>query len=509
MRDKTLQSKYLESCDTVMPEKKLLPFVLVIFGGTGDLSRRKLLPALCDLYLKGILDTDFMVLGIGSRKITEADYRDMAEKHILKYCLDEQTGARCREFVDKLFYLAHDFNSSENEKDICDCLQQLNEKLPDGERNMVFYLAVPPKLLPGIAERLSRFDICRDREHSKIIVEKPFGYDQSSAHALNMVLAKNFEEKQIYRMDHYLGKDTVQNIMFFRFGNGIFEPLWNRSYIDYVEITVAEDIGVEERGAFYEQTGVIRDMVQNHVIQLLALVAMEPPVGFEPQFIRHELLKVYRTIRPFSPEDLKLCTCVGQYGKGVENGKEVRAYRQENNVSPDSNTPTFFAGRFYIDNWRWADVPFYLRAGKRMTKRLSEIVVHFKQPPLRLFGRVCDPIEAGALVLMISPEEEICLRINVKYPGAVNQPHPVDLRFNYAQSFQMKTIPPYERLLQDCIRGNPTLFPTKEGIEAMWSVVDPIIDYWAEKKVPVYTAGTWGPSEAKDLIERDGFSWSD
>jgi glucose-6-phosphate 1-dehydrogenase len=343
-------------------------------------------------------------------------------------------------------------------------------------------------------------------------VEKPFGHDRKSAVELNRLIARAFDEKQIYRIDHYLGKETVQNILFFRFANSVFEPLWNRRYIDHVQITVAESIGIENRAQFYEKAGVVRDIVQNHMMQLLSLVAMEPPIGFEADYIRDEKVKVYRTIRMMDKDYIDRFTVRGQYGAGEINENKVLAYRDEKDIAPNSNTSTFFAGKLYIDNWRWAGIPFYLRTGKRLKRRITEISIHFKQPPLKLFSTVCETREPNVLVLGVQPQEKIILHFGVKHPGIGNQLYPVNMSFNYGGDFPgaVHFPQPYERLLLDCMKGDQTLFARQDGIEAMWDIVDPIIKRWEENpatEFPNYVAGTWGPEKAEELIGNEGRQW--
>jgi len=401
-----------------------------------------------------------------------------------------------------------DLQSDESYKQLC---RHIGEISPEPQTaSVVFYLAVPPGLVQPIIERLFARGLCTRATEPKIIIEKPFGSDKASASALNEFILKHFKESQVYRIDHYLGKETVQNILFFRFGNSIFEPLWNRRYIDHVQITVAEDIGIESRGGLYDSAGVVRDIVQNHIMQLLALVAMEPPAGFDANLVRDEKVKVFRAIRPMSDEYIDEFMVRGQYGPGEVGGKAVRGYREEEKVPGDSNTPTFFAGRVYIDNWRWAGVPFYVRTGKRLAGRVTEICVQFKQPPLRLLGRTCDIIEANSLVLSIQPKEEMSLQLNVKQPGVGNEPFAINMNFDYAKSFEMRTRPAYERLLLDCFKGDLSLFARSDGVEAMWEVVDPIISRWESmpaKDFPNYDAGSAGPAESADLMEADGRVW--
>jgi len=354
--------------------------------------------------------------------------------------------------------------------------------------------------------------LCRGIFSVRVIVEKPFGQDRKSASELNNLIAKVFDENRIYRIDHYLGKETVQNILFFRFANSIFEPLWNRRYIDHVQITVAESIGIENRSKFYEKAGVVRDIVQNHMMQLLSLVAMEPPISFEADHIRDEKVKVYRTIRIMDKDHVDRFTVRGQYGAGEINEDKVLAYRDEKGIAPNSNTSTFFAGKLYIDNWRWAGVPFYLRTGKRLKRRITEISIHFKQPPLKLFSTVCDIKEPNILVLGVQPQEKIILKFGVKHPGIGNQLYPVNMNFNYESDFpgDVHFPLPYERLLLDCMKGDQTLFARQDEIEAMWAVVDPIIKRWEEipaAEFPNYRAGSWGPERADELIRSEGRQW--
>ncbi len=505
-------NNYVQFCE-ILPEKfGIEPFTMVIFGGTGDLSKRKLLPTLYHLCYDQNLPDEFSIIGFASSERSDEEYREIAKEAIEDFGKDPIRKKCWEKFRKNLFYVYGKFDDENSYRKLSQRLGEVTKTTKKGTREIIYYMAVPPQFLPDIMERLSFCNLCKGMFNTRLIVEKPFGQDRASAADLNRLIAKAFDESQIYRIDHYLGKETVQNILFFRFANSIFEPLWNRRYIDHVQITVAETIGIEDRARFYEKAGVVRDIVQNHMMQLLALVAMEPPIGFEADFIRNEKVKVYRTIRSMDEEYIDKCTVRGQYGAGTSTGKEVAGYRNEKDTSPDSNTPTFFAGKFYIDNWRWADVPFYLRTGKRLKKRVTEISIHFKQPPLRLFSTTCEIREPNLLVLGVQPYEEISMHIGVKHPGIGNQLYPVNMDFNYERDLQGDVhFPlPYERLLLDCMKGDQTLFARQDGIEAMWSVVDPIIKRWENTPAPEfpnYSAGTWGPEKANDLIQTDGRRW--
>jgi glucose-6-phosphate 1-dehydrogenase len=503
-------SPFLQTCDIQVPESQVKPFILVIFGGTGDLSKRKLLPTLFYIFRQDELPKEFAILGIARSKMTDDQYRDLIKRDLQESSEEPLEESKRTDFSNHLFYLSADSSRDESYLSLRKKMDQLMNQIAGDSRDIIYYLAVSPQIAPVIIKGLKRHDLCRGTFNTKIIVEKPFGKDRQSAVELNKILTDAFEERQIYRIDHYLGKDTVQNILFFRFSNNIFEQLWNRHNIDSVQITVAETLGVENRGAYYEQTGVVRDMVQNHILQLMGMIAMEPPIGFEADYIRDEKLKVFLAFQPFRENDIDQFTVRGQYGPGKVNGKEVQGYREEEEVAPESNTPTFFAGKFHIANWRWAGVPFYIRTGKRLAKRSTEIAIQFKQPPLRLFGRTCDTLDPNILLLTIQPEEKICLRFGVKYPHSENQIHTVNMVFSYQETFKMKDYHPYERLLIDCMKGDLTLFVREDAIEAMWHIVDPIIARWESivpDHFPNYEAGTWGPEEANRLLERDGRQW--
>jgi glucose-6-phosphate 1-dehydrogenase len=508
----TGESGYSRFCE-ILPEKvDIEPFTMVIFGGSGDLSRRKLLPTLYHLCHDQNLPDEYSIMGVASSARSDDEYRELVRKSIDQFSEGSVNWSCWEEFSKHLFYIQGNFDDNNTYTKLSKRLEEISGFTAKGTREIIYYMAVPPHFLPDIFERLSLCNLCRGIYDTRVIVEKPFGRDRESAAGLNNLIEKAFDESQVYRIDHYLGKETVQNIIFFRFANSIFEPLWNRRYVDHIQITVAESLGIENRAKFYEKAGVVRDIVQNHMMQILALVAMEPPIGFEADYIRDEKVKVYSTMRPMNGEYIDRFTVRGQYGPGTTGGVEVPGYRDEKDTAPDSNTPTYFAGKFYIDNWRWAGVPFYLRTGKRLSSRITEISIHFKQPPLKLFSSTCEIREPNQLILGIQPYEMISLNLGVKHPGIGNQLYPVNMSFNYEKDLQGDVhFPlPYERLLIDCIKGDQTLFARQDGIEAMWSVVDPIIERWENTpapKFPNYSAGSWGPEKADKLINSDNRQW--
>ena len=494
------------------PERKPDPCVVVIFGASGDLTKRKLLPALYHLQQSGLLPKEIAVVGVARRSLEQSFAPDMKEGIIAGGGVKEDEPALAP-FVEKISYHAMNFDDDGGYAALKDLLAQIDEK-QGTKGNRLFYLATAPEYFADIINSLGKHEMNKPADGSatwvRTIIEKPFGHDLESARALNDDVNKVFAEDQIFRIDHYLGKETVQNILVFRFANGIFENVWNRNYIDHVEITAAEAIGIEGRGPFYETAGALRDVVQNHVMELLSFVAMEPPVSFEAEAVRAEKVKVWRSIQPIHPAD----TVRGQYGPATVDGKQVAGYRQEERVHPRSQTETYAALRLEIENWRWAGVPFYIRAGKRMAKRVTEITIMFKQPPLSIFkdeeGKGAEGIRSNVISMRIQPDEGITLRFGAKLPGPDMQISPVNMNFSYAEAFGASSANGYERLLLDAMLGDATLFAHRDGVEATWALITPILEDWAKnpiKDLPNYAAGTWGPSTSDAMLKADGRKW--
>jgi glucose-6-phosphate 1-dehydrogenase len=490
----------------------------VIFGAAGDLTRRKLLPALYNLKANGLLPDDLAVIGVARRPKTHEQFREEQSAEIRQFATREVEDRLWAELRDALYYQPGDARDPETYGKLAALLQDVDARHARTGR-VLFYLAVPPEFFADIAERLGHAGLLREEgtRWRRVIVEKPFGRDLESARDLNQRLRAVLEERQIYRIDHYLGKETVQNIMVFRFANGLFEPVWNRRYIDHVQIAVAEAVGVEDRGGYYEQAGVLRDMIQNHMFQLLALVAMEPPSSFEADAVRDERVKVLKSIRPMAPEDVLRHTARGQYGAGEVGGEPVPGYRDEPKVAPASATETYAAVKLDVENWRWAGVPFYLRSGKRLARRTTEIMIEFRRPPLLLFEdaapqSICEQLEPNRLVMHIQPEEGIAIQMKAKRPGPVMDLHTVKLDFSYKDFGDTGGATGYERLLCDCMVGDTTLFHRADMVEAAWKIATPILDVWQSlppRDFPNYAAGTTGPAAADQLVERDGRRWRD
>jgi glucose-6-phosphate 1-dehydrogenase len=500
--------------ETRPPGLRPEPFALVIFGATGDLTARKLLPALSDLAALGRLPENYYIVGVGRREWSEDHFRQQMRAAVNGHGRLPRDGKDWESFARRLHYSRLNTSQPPDYQGLRQRLQALDREHGTAG-NYVFYLSVPPDLYPKIVQHLGGAGLATpdrtNRAWRRVVIEKPFGHDAASARKLNTCVQEVFQEEQVYRIDHYLGKETVQNLMVFRFANGIFEPLWNRNFIDHVQITVAETLGVEHRAGFYETAGAVRDMIQNHLLQLLCLTAMEPPASFEAAPVQGEKVKVVQAIRPLNAQPLEEVAVRGQYGPGRLNGEEAVGYRQEPNVHPHSNTETFAALKLELDNWRWAGVPFYLRTGKRLPQKNSQISVQFRDAPLHLFA--CTPMgpcEPNLLALRLQPDEGIGLRFIAKEPGLQVVGRSVQMDFSYHGSFESDSPSAYETLLLDCLEGDRMLFARGDWVEAAWGLLDPLLKAWAEtppKDFPNYAAGTWGPAEAQAAIQRGGRRW--
>jgi glucose-6-phosphate 1-dehydrogenase len=486
------------------------PCIVVIFGASGDLTKRKLVPALYNLSRENLLPASFSVVGTARTEISHDAFRSGMKESVQEFSESGGDAAGWDSFASGMFYIATDPSKPETYDQMKALLEQI-DKDRGTSGNRLFYLSTPPNLYPEIIRMLGEKGMSHPEKGNwiRIIIEKPFGRDLESAKSLNAEVLKVFHEDQVYRIDHYLGKETVQNIMVLRFANRIFEPLWNNRYIDHVQITAAESIGVENRGGYYEQAGAMRDMIQNHMLQTLTLIAMEPPVAMEANAVRDEKTKVIRAIRDINLEDVPWYVVRGQYAAGSVGGKKVPGYRQENGVNPNSKTETFAAFKFLIDNWRWADVPFYVRSGKRMPKRVTEVAIQFRRVPHLLFKKDTGPMEQNQLIVRIQPDEGVSLKFGSKLPGQAIQIRPVSMDFQYGTSFGKRSPEAYERLLLDALLGDSTLYARGDQVELSWELVMPILESWqtSSDEIPKYEAGTWGPQEAEDLIERDGRKW--
>ncbi len=489
------------------------PAAFVLFGATGDLAHRKVVPALFQLWRTHLLPHEFQIVAVGRRPYTDESFRDEIKKSLDQFSrvqpVDPETWS---DLAERITYHRGDFDDPNMFQGLADRLDKLDEDL--GTRgNRIFYLATQPSQFAEIVAGLGRVGLDHERHDGgwrRVVIEKPFGHDLESAIRLNREVGKVFRERQVFRIDHYLGKETVRNLMVFRFGNGIFEPIWNRRHIDHVQITVAESIGIEGRGAFYEETGASRDFLQNHLLQLLSLVAMEPPATFEADALRDEKVKVIRAVQELNPDQVQRDVVRGQYGPGWVSGKPVIGYRQEEDVNPESETETYVAARLLVDDWRWSGVPFYLRMGKRLPKRATEIAIQFKDVPHRLFRDSATDPEPNLLAMRIQPDEGIMLRFGAKVPGLGVDIRNVTMDFTYGSAFQVDSPDAYETLILDALLGDASLFTRADEVEEAWSIVDPIIQAWAEEGppgFPSYEAGTWGPEAADDLLAREGRRW--
>ncbi len=486
--------------------------VLVIFGAAGDLTRRLLLPALANLHRSGLLPEKFAILGVARTALSDEVFRHDVEEDLKCFATAKLEDADIAWFAGRAYYLAGDFADPATYARLGERLKEIAARHETGE-NCLFYLATPPQVFALIPEQLAKAGLTRKKENGwrRVIVEKPFGTDLQSAQALNRKLLAVLTEKQIYRIDHYLGKETVQNIMVFRFANGIFEPLWNRNHVDHVQITVAETVNVGTRGKFYDATGALRDMVPNHLCQLLSLIAMEAPTAFEADALRGEKAKVLDAVHDFDLQEALENSVRGQYGAGVVKGEPVVAYREAPDVSPASRTETYVALKVLIDNWRWAGVPFYLRTGKALAARRTEVAIQFKQAPFAMFRDTpVDRLTPNDLILQIQPEEGAILRFSAKKPGPSVQMGGVEMKFNYADYFKTAPSTGYETLIYDCMQGDATLFQRADTIEAGWRLVQPLLDVWSSPAngAPArYPAGSAGPVQADELLRRDGRRW--
>jgi glucose-6-phosphate 1-dehydrogenase len=488
------------------------PCVMVIFGAGGDLTSRKLIPALYNLAKADLLSREFAIVGLSHGAMSTDQFRQKVVADVKHYAGGDVDQDIAEWFCKRLYYISGEFDDQTVYPKLKDFLQKVDQAHTT-HGNFFFYLATAPRFFGLIVEHLAEAGLMEENNQHwrRVIIEKPFGHDLDSARQLNLQLLKVATEKQIYRIDHYLGKETVQNILAFRFANGIFEPIWNRRYIDHVQISVAETVGVEGRGSYYDQAGALRDMVPNHIMQLISLTSMEPPISFHADAVRDEQAKILHAIQPWSSEEVLTKTIRGQYGPGIMEGQHVPGYREEEDVPHDSRTETFVAMKVQIDNWRWADVPFYLRTGKRLAAQNTHIVIQFRRAPFVLFRDT--PVEnlmPNQLVLHISPEEGISLQFAAKVPGPIMRLGAVDMNFEYADYFGLQPSTGYERLLHDCMIGDQTLFQRADMVEAGWCVVSPALDVWKAlppRNFPNYPAGSWGPKEADELLERDGRHW--
>ena len=526
-----LYSPVVEAAPEDRPAPRMSgPALMVIFGASGDLAQRKLLPALYNLVQKKLLPDDFTILGYSRTPYTDEEFRALARGGVEKYSDAEFREADWQRFAQGIFYLTGNYDDAEGFARLKARIEELDQSRRTG-RNRLFYLATPPSVYEPVATQLGRADLVHpvdnsptgpgdDHSWTRLVVEKPFGHDLASAHALNEHLLSIFDEDQIYRIDHYLGKETVQNILVFRFANGIFEPIWNRNYVDHVQITVSENIGVEQRGGYYDKSGALRDMVQNHMLQLVSLVGMEPPVAFDAKAVRDQKVNLLRSIRPLAPEEVSHYVVRAQYSPGDLDGERLPAYRDEEGVEPDSTTETFVAWKLEIDNWRWNGVPFYLRTGKAMPQKVSEIAIYFRRAPHLLFDSADDPehISRNVLVIRIQPDEGISMKISAKQPGPAVKLQPVNMAFQYGSSFGATPPDAYQRLLLDVVLGDGTLFTRRDEVEVAWERVTRVLDGWkrqeeearsggAPLRLPTYEAGTWGPDAAEQMLRVENQRW--
>lgn len=494
-----------------MKQKETPPANIIIFGGKGDLAWRKLVPAFYNLFINGFLPSQFAIYGVHHEKMEASAYETHLREGVNTFSRSGKVRKQeWKRFAEHVFYFEGDFTTDNTFGRLSDELNK-NDKAWGSRAVRLFYYSVSPRFIEPISLLLVKHSLANEVTRDRIVVEKPFGNDWHSAHELNQLLTKHFKERQIYRIDHYLGKETVQNLMTFRFANIVYESVWNHNYIDHVQITVAENMGVGGRGNYYEQAGALRDMIQNHLLQLLCVTAMEPPVSMDAEDIRNKKVDVLKSVRPLTKADVKKQVVRGQYDEGTLNGKKQVAYRKEKNVSPGSNTETFVAMKLFVDNWRWQNVPFYLRTGKCMAKTTSVIVIQFKAIPHNLFGnKVIDNPRPNQLIISIQPEMEIALLFHAKEPGVKLQIKPVEMDFTYKESYDAPVPEAYETLLLEALECDASLFMRADQVEAAWKVVTPILEAWKKKssaRFPNYDPGSWGPKAAETLIKQDGHEW--
>jgi glucose-6-phosphate 1-dehydrogenase len=484
-------------------------FVYVIFGASGDLTKRKLIPALYSLYVNNMLTGNFAVLGLSRTQFTDEEFRAKMKEALEKYNETDNT-AKIDEFILRLYYSSFVVDDQEFYKKLGKQLETLQKDL-DISGNALFYLSTPPDLYGLIPPHIAAAGLNNQSNGwRRLVIEKPFGYDLDSAMKLKEIILKDWEEDQIYRIDHYLGKETVQNLLVTRFSNGIFEPLWNGKYVHHVEVTSSESMGVEKRGGYYDNSGALRDMIQNHLLQVVALTAMEPPASLEPLSIRNEILKVFQSLRPLKEEDVISSAIRGQYTSSTVKNEKIRGYREEDGVDQSSVTETYAALKFYIDNWRWGGVPFYVRTGKRLPTRVTEVVIHFKPTPHFLFSNQADCGSCNQLVIRIQPDEGILLKFGMKIPGSGFEVQNVNMDFHYSDLAHQRIPSAYERLVYDSVKGDSTLFARSAEVMAAWKFLDPVLEAWkSNADIPLYgyPAGTWGPERADELIEGIEMTW--